>query len=143
MTFKLGSSLIEKFILDIIITFNILHFYFWLMIYFFTYFRSFKQIVILGIIGLFFLFVIVPSIFRWSTLVQRQMVFLPWGEQSTKLFFFKYRISSYTVCVLILYTPVKSYVVKWPKEKEACHSHDDATPSSFQLQVTEDFFKIS
>ena len=45
-----------------------------------------------------------------------------------------------TVCVLILYTPVKSYVVKWPKEKEACHSHDDATPSSFQLQVTEDFF---
>jgi len=42
------------------------------------YGMSFKQIVILGIIGLFFLFVIVPSIFRWSTLVQRQMVFLPW-----------------------------------------------------------------
>jgi len=42
------------------------------------YGMSFKQIVILGIIGLIFLFVIVPSIFRWSTLVQRQMVFLPW-----------------------------------------------------------------
>ena len=62
------------------------------MICFFTYFRSFKQIVILGIIGLFFLFVIVPSIFRWSTLVQRQMVFLPWGEHKT-FFFQLYRVS--------------------------------------------------
>ena len=32
------------------------------------------------------------------------------------------------------------YGVKWPQEKQACHSHDDATPLSFQLQVTEDFF---
>ena len=27
--------------------------------------------------------------------------------------------------------------------REVCHFHDDATPLSFQLQVTEDFFKIS
>lgn len=42
------------------------------------FFRSFKTILITGILGLIFLFIIVPSIFRWSTLVQRQMVFLPW-----------------------------------------------------------------
>ena len=30
---------------------------------------------------------------------------------------------------------IKSYVVK-------CHFHDDATPLSFRLQVTEDFIKI-
>ena len=34
------------------------------------------------------------------------------------------------------------YGVKWPQEKQACHSHDDAMPLSFWLQVTEDFFKI-
>ena len=45
-----------------------------------------------------------------------------------------------TVCVWILYTPVKSYVVKQPQEKWACDFHDDAPPLSFQLQVTEDFF---
>ena len=27
-------------------------------------------------------------------------------------------------------------------EEEGCHSHDDATPLSFWLQVTEDFLKI-
>ena len=32
------------------------------------------------------------------------------------------------------------YGVKWLYEKEAGHSHDDATPLSFWLQVTEDFF---
>ena len=32
------------------------------------------------------------------------------------------------------------YGVKWPQEKQACLSHDDATPLSFQLQVTEDIF---
>ena len=92
MTFRFGSSL-EKYILDIIIMFNILHVYFIFLTndLFFTYFRSFKQIVILGIIGLIFLFVIVPSIFRWSTLVQRQMVFLPWGEHKTIIFFFNYK----------------------------------------------------
>ena len=46
----------------------------------------------------------------------------------------------HTVFVLILYTPVKSYVVKQPQEKWACDFHDDAPPLSFQLQVTEDFF---
>ena len=35
---------------------------------------------------------------------------------------------------------VCSCVVKWPQEKWECHSHDDATPLSFQFQVTEDFF---
>ena len=43
--------------------------------------------------------------------------------------------------VLILYTPVKSYVVKQPQEKWACDFYDDAPPLSFQLQVIEDFFK--
>ena len=43
--------------------------------------------------------------------------------------------------VLILYTPVKSYVVKQPQEKWACDFRDDAPPLSFQLQVIEDFFK--
>ena len=33
------------------------------------------------------------------------------------------------------------YQVNWPQEKWACDFHDDATPLSFQLQVTEDFFK--
>lgn len=42
------------------------------------YGMSFKSILITGVIGLLFLFVIIPSIFRWSTLVQRQMIFLPW-----------------------------------------------------------------
>ena len=46
----------------------------------------------------------------------------------------------YTVFLRILYTPVKSYVVKQPQEKWACDFHDDALPLSFQLQVTEDFF---
>ena len=32
------------------------------------------------------------------------------------------------------------YLVKWPQEKWPCDFHDDATPLSFQLQVTEDFF---
>ena len=45
-----------------------------------------------------------------------------------------------TVFVLILYTPLKNYVVKQPQEKWACDFHDDAPPLSFQLQVTEDFF---
>ena len=45
-----------------------------------------------------------------------------------------------TVCLRILYTPVKGYVVKQPQEKWACDFHDDAPPLSFQLQVTEDFF---
>ena len=49
-------------------------------------------------------------------------------------------IASSTVCLWILYTPVKSYVVKQPQEKWACDFHDDALPLSFQLQVTEDFF---
>ena len=31
-------------------------------------------------------------------------------------------------------------LVKWPQEKWACDFHDDATPLSFQLQVTEDLF---
>ena len=34
-----------------------------------------------------------------------------------------------------------SKMVKWPQEKWACDFHDDAMPLSFQLQVTEDFFK--
>ena len=38
------------------------------------------------------------------------------------------------------YRKIGLYVVKWPWEKWACHSHDDATPLSFWLQVTEDFF---
>ena len=42
--------------------------------------------------------------------------------------------------ILILYTPVKSYVVKQPQEKWACDFHDDTLPLSFQLQVTEDLF---
>ena len=36
---------------------------------------------------------------------------------------------------------IAKYIVKWTQEKWACDSHDDATPLSFQLQVTEDFFK--
>ena len=31
----------------------------------------------------------------------------------------------------------KSYVVKWPKEKEGCHSHDSATPFSVHSQVAD------
>ena len=31
-------------------------------------------------------------------------------------------------------------VHKWPKEKQACHSHDDAPPLSFLLQVAEVIF---
>ena len=50
------------------------------------------------------------------------------------------KLKGYTVCLRILYTPVKSYVVKQPQEKWACDFHDDAPPLSFQLQVTEDFF---
>ena len=50
------------------------------------------------------------------------------------------QIAFSTVCLRILYTPVKSYVVKQPQEKWACDFHDDAPPLSFQLQVTEDFF---
>ena len=38
---------------------------------------------------------------------------------STKLLF-----AICTVCLTILYTPVKSYVVKWPQEKQACPSRD-------------------
>ena len=45
-----------------------------------------------------------------------------------------------TVCLRILYTPVKSYVVKQPQEKWACDFHDDAPPLSFQLQVAEVIF---
>ena len=45
-----------------------------------------------------------------------------------------------TVFVLILYTPVKSYVVKQPQKKWACDFHDDAPPLSFQLQVAEVIF---
>ena len=47
---------------------------------------------------------------------------------------------SITVCLRILYTPVKSYVVKQPQEKWASDFHDDAPPLSFQLQVTEVIF---
>ena len=37
--------------------------------------------------------------------------------------------------------PFGLYGVKWPQQKQACHSHDNAaTVLSFQLQVTEDFF---
>ena len=36
---------------------------------------------------------------------------------------------------------IAKYLVKWTQEKWSCDSHDDATPLSFQLQVTEDFFK--
>ena len=35
------------------------------------------------------------------------------------------------------------YLVKWSQEKWACDFHDDATPLSFQLQVTEVNFEIS
>ena len=52
----------------------------------------------------------------------------------------KTALEKHTVCLRILYTPVKSYVVKQPQEKWACDFHDDAPPLSFQLQVTEDFF---
>ena len=48
---------------------------------FFLTFRSLRSIIITGILGLVFLFIVVPSLFRWSTLVQRQMVFLPWGKK--------------------------------------------------------------
>ena len=34
-------------------------------------------------------------------------------------------------------------VHKWPQEKQACHSHHDSTPLSFQLQEAEDFLKIT
>lgn len=42
------------------------------------YGMSLKSILITGLLGLIFLFIVIPSIFRWSTVVQRQMVFLPW-----------------------------------------------------------------
>ena len=32
------------------------------------------------------------------------------------------------------------YLVKWPQEKWGCDFHGDATPLSFQIQVTEDLF---
>ena len=35
---------------------------------------------------------------------------------------------------------IAKYIVKWTQEKWACDSHDGATPLSFPLQVTEDFF---
>ena len=47
--------------------------------------------------------------------------------------------------VYVVHSPSKClvrfglYGVKWPQQKQACHSHDDAKPLSFQLQVTEDF----
>ena len=47
-----------------------------------------------------------------------------------------------TVFIILLNNPVKSYVVKWPKEKEVCHFYDDATPLSCGLQVTKDFLKL-
>ena len=37
---------------------------------------------------------------------------------------------------------IAKYIVKWTQEKWACDSYDGATPLSFQLQVTEDFFKF-
>ena len=48
--------------------------------------------------------------------------------------------------LLQLHCPSKCFVlfglysVKWPKQKQVCHSHDDALPLSFQLQVNEAFF---
>ena len=49
-------------------------------------------------------------------------------------------VEQYTVFVWILYTPVKSCVVKQPQEKWACDFHDDAPPFSFQLQVADFIF---
>ena len=49
------------------------------------FFRSLKSILITGLLGLIFLFIVIPSIFRWSTVVQRQMVFLPWGKHISLL----------------------------------------------------------
>ena len=38
------------------------------------------------------------------------------------------------------YIHLNLYGVKWPQEKQACHSHDATPLLPFQLQVTEDFF---
>ena len=53
--------------------------------FFGIFFRSLKSILIAGLLGLIFLFIVIPSIFRWSTVVQRQMVFLPWGKHISLL----------------------------------------------------------
>ena len=53
--------------------------------FFGIFFRSLKSILITGLLGLIFLFIVIPSIFRWSTVVQRQMVFLPWGKHISLL----------------------------------------------------------
>ena len=45
-----------------------------------------------------------------------------------------------TVLFIILQPPLKIYVLKQPQEKQACHSHDNATPLSFRLRVTQDYF---
>ena len=68
-------------------------------------FRSLRSIIITGILGLVFLFIVVPSIFRWSTLVQRQMVFLPWGKEM-KLKAPRLIIINYNVFI---------FLVHWPK----------------------------
>ena len=46
----------------------------------------------------------------------------------------------YPTVVCKIVHKIDLYGVKWPQEKQACDSLDDATPSPFQLQVTEDFF---
>ena len=73
--------------------------------------------------------------------------FLIRGQTNSK-WFFQADVSSkkrtnkfdFTVLVILLHTPVKSYVVKWPLEKWTCHSHDNVTPLSFHLQVSQVFF---
>ena len=39
-----------------------------------------------------------------------------------------------------VWSDIARYIVKWTQEKWASDSHDVATPLSYQLQVTEDFF---
>ena len=49
----------------------------------------------------------------------------------------------HTLAAEMFWCDIAKYIVKWTQEKWACNSHDGAMPLSFQLQVTEDFLKIS
>ncbi len=70
-------------------------------------YRSWKSIIALGIAGLIFIFVVVPSIFRYSTTLQRQLVFLPWGECSVIQFWIFLTIRF--ECIRLVFS------VHWPK----------------------------
>ena len=93
-----------------------------------------------------------PSLQRWRVQlllqsVKYRLVLKLLGCFKRAIFFFNFqlclrtrKVLVHTVLFIFLYTPVKSYVVKWHQEKQACHSHDGATPLTFRLRVSKGFF---